>query len=487
MARFGLVLLSLGMGAAASFGCSSLLGDFTTSGLTDSGPPSDGSNGDVISDAAEGGTSDNFVPEGGDGGGVDAVDAEAGPLQSLTCNTWKYPQPFMVANLAAYVGTGAGYYQGVNVFSVDPNTVRVVASRSSVPAIFTVYSVDKTQSPPAVTSVDLPYNGTPGLGQVWSVPRLPGGFGIVTSTTAGGLMTVSLYPFLDAQPITPLPQPIPIAQLPEGTTLQRNIELTQVGPSAYFVAIDAQDTTNNLEIGVATGGQRANPFLVDSLSGLFDPVLVHVGSSMFMFIGIQSAGGAFYQVPDTASAGGARQTIPPLGAFVAFGAVLDAIPGSAPNTTNLAYEEFDFNDAGQFGSATFRASAVANATLPALKAADITFFKAYTDLGSFPATSNGIRFFGDDFVVFGPGQDGNGDPTLWVNFLWMNVNGVVRGDQEGVNGLLSGHGPAITYITGSPSGAFAPQSGAWNVGWAESLTTDAGGYAALFLNELDCN
>jgi hypothetical protein len=348
----------------------------------------------------------------------------------LTCNTWRYAQPFEVASLAAYDGTCGGSYQSASAFSSDANTVRIPAARCNVPDVFTVYSVDKTKSPPAVTSVDLPYVSS---GNTWSVIRLDGGFGMVTSTTTGGLATVVLCPFLDANPISPLPQPVPIAQIDDtSTTYPYVIQVHQVSSSAYFVVTETASTTTPgtfVSTGLAAGGQQANVVQIDTVSGLFTPVMAHVGSSVFIYVAQQSAPASFYQVPDTATAGATRKNVAPLASGSAE-RFLDAVPGSAPNSTNLAYFESDPVDGGQSGAVTFRASPVANATLPSLTAANIAFGQTFTDVGSVPGPLNALSFFGDDFVALGPGEMSNQDPTTWINFLWLNVNGVVRSDQS---------------------------------------------------------
>ncbi|HEY6462765.1 MAG TPA: hypothetical protein VIY73_21495, partial [Polyangiaceae bacterium] len=201
----------------------------------------------------------------------------------------------------------------------------------------------------------------------------------------------------------------------------------------------------------------------------------------------------FYALPDTGTSKGPRTSIQRTQTTAAvIEGFLDAVPGSAANTTNLGYLEVDANEAGTaVGGAFFSTAAVPQATLPGLTIADIAFGRTYTDIGSVPGLSNGGKgFYGDDFVAIGPGLDAQSNPTSWVNFLWLDMHGVVRGEQVGVNGILTGLGARLSQdgvtIVASP-GPRSAQQAAWNVAWIEQDRDDAGlFYDSVFYQELDC-
>jgi hypothetical protein len=478
-------------------GCVSLLGDFSAD---ESGEgPADASGIDTgVGPGAEGGADQN-VPDvhgdtgpvsdsGTDTGNVPEAGGDAGPLPTLSCNAWKTPQPFRFADLHTQTG-GAAAYSGVTAFSAGDHTLRVVAQRSGNPTVFTAYSIDTSVSPPAVTSVDLPSGGA--TIYVQRIVRLDAGFGVVVSkTNAQGYFDLSMYPFPDAKPVTPLPAPVPLATFPEtSSNYLRDVNVLQVGPGAYFFVMLGQQTGFTLEMGLAAGGNAGAPALVDSASQLnqFDGLaMVHANGKVFIYCaGNESTQpAAFYAVPDTAGATSKRTIIPSLGPSTFTPFIGDGVPGSATDTTNLVLQQSDLNDAGQFSDYVFRFAPVANASLPTLASSAIGFGTTYTDFASLPGGN--ARLFGDELVAIGQGQDANGDPTKWFNFLWMNASGVVRGTRGGVGALLPDRATLISSISAAP-GPIARQTAAWNVVWAEYDPQDGGtGYGALYMNELDC-
>jgi hypothetical protein len=494
-------LLVLSASAAA---CTSLLGDFNTGG------PGGAEEGGTEGGTAEGGPdaapessgADSYAPieASVDSQSLDTsvaeTSAESGiPLVLLKCQTWKYPQPVLVQSLDGMAGSSAGDFLGVKPFPAGATTTRVVAGRYGA-TLFSVYEIDSSHSPPSVAAVDVPYVGMANSAYVVGMPRLMGGFGVVIAyIDTQGFVDVDLYPFRDGSPISPVPAPVRLYQTQQINTSMQAAVL-EVAPSTYFTALSTFGTVNSmyaLQVGLVSGAP-ANMLTIDSSSqnNFGPPVAVHVGSSVFLFV-FGSGGPALYQVADTGTSGGSRQIVSRgAGAgTIITGQFTDSVTGTAPNTTNVGYMELDVNEAGTaFGMAPVLATAVADSKLPTLSLADLSFGKAYTDLASVPGPLNPGRFFGDDFVAIAPGLDSQSNATSWVNFLWLDMHGVVRGDQSGINGLLPGTGSIINQNAasmGATPGPRSAQQAAWNVVWAENDRDDAGmNYNSLFYNELDC-
>jgi hypothetical protein len=371
---------------------------------------------------------------------VAETSAESGiPLVLLNCQTWKYPQPVLVQSLDGMAGSSAGDFLGVKPFPAGATTTRVFAGRYGA-NLFSVYEIDSSHSPPSVVSVDVPYVGTANSAYVVGTPRLMGGFGVVIAyTDTQGFVDVDLYPFRDSSPISPLPAPVRLYQTQEINTNMQAAVL-EVAPSKYFTALSTLGTVNStyaLQVGLVSGAP-ANMVTIDSspqnnFGGL---VITHAGTSVFAFV-LGSGGPALYQVADTGSSGGPRTAVartPGAGTLIT-GQFTDSVAGSMPGTTNVGYMELDVNEAGTaFGVGLVQATAVADSKLPTLSIGDLSFGKSYTDLASVPGPLNPGRFFGDDFVAIAPGLDSQSNATSWVNFLWLDTHGVVRGDQSGVNG-----------------------------------------------------
>jgi hypothetical protein len=500
-------LLLLLVSCSGFVGCTSLLGDFSGN----QGSPGDDS-GAVDSAASDGTTGGDAAPEASpsDAPGQDSPSASGDsglpgdggmPLVPLGCTTWKYPSGVDISDLAslASIGTAESLYNTLTTFSAGPTTPRAVVLRNGYKFLATIDSLDTTKSPPALTTVNIPNASGSGTSQALGVMRLTGGFGVVTGAlNASTQWVMSLYPFLDTNPVSPLPAPIALGTLPGPDSIEGpRVGVAEVSPGNYFIAVFFSASTGNqnfFAIGIASGGTPAQLTVVDtSTSPTFtSPVLVHAGSSIYAYVPPLSGGaGAFYQEPDTAGPGGTgRTTIPGLatGSELAFSQVVDGVLGSTSGTTNLGYQEVQATDGGAALAAyVFRASPVPNASLATLTAADIPSGISITDLASVPlASGSGGTLFGDDFVVLGTGQDGSGNATGWVNFLWLDVHGVVRGNQTGLNGLLPGVGPSLGTIGAAP-GVRTAQQAAWHVLWTQQVRNDAGqGYGVLNYNELDC-
>ncbi|HEY8091441.1 MAG TPA: hypothetical protein VIF09_26435 [Polyangiaceae bacterium] len=495
--------------ATVALSCSSLLGDFSSGpgggsgeggagegGGDDGGPGSDGRSPDGASTDSPAG--DSPGSESGADAPTDSGDGGL-PLVTLKCTGTKPPQPFLVKSLDGNAGSSSGDFSwGVAAFPTGPTSTRLVAGRFGTD-VFSVYELDTSTSPPTVKSLDVPVAASvASSSEVISwVGRLQSGFGVAVSyKDTQGFVDLDLYVFRDSTSIATAPTPV---RLYSTQNIASGVpsSILEVGPQEYFATAVVLNTTNSVNAllaGLSTGGAQANMATVDTSSGNAFGGLVSVqsGSNVYVYV-VGSTGPAFYALADTGTNNGPRTSIARAGSGAAITeSFVDAVPGSAPATTNLAYLELDANEAGTaLAGAFFSAASVPQSKLSTLTIADIAFGRTYTDLGSVPGLSNGgMGFYGDDFVAIGPGLDTQSNPTSWVNFLWLDMHGVVRGEQVGVNGILAGLGAKLSQngrtIVASP-GPRSAQQAAWNVAWIEQDRDDAGlFYNALEYQELDC-
>lgn len=498
--------------ATTAVACTALLGDFNqgSGGASAEGGPGGegGAGGDATNDghASEGGSSDatggeSSTAEGGADSPVDSVTDTGIPLVPLKCTSTKLAQPFVVNSLDGNAGTSLGDYNwGVAAFSAGATTTRLVAGRQS-PNVFSVYELDTSATPPTVKSLDVPVNANAsaqGETIAW-VGRLQAGFGVaVAYQDKQGFVDLDLYAFPTSGSIASAPSPVSLYRT-QGIDSGITASILEVAPQEYFVTAVVTNSTSlalALLAGLSTGGSQANMLTIDTSTGgnnFGDLVSVESGSQVYVYV-LGQTGPAFYSLANTGTSTGPRTSIAraPGPGPVILESFIDAVPGSAPNTTNLAHLEVDANEASTaVGGAFFATGAVPQSELPTLTIADIAFGRSYSDIGSVPGLSNGgMGFYGDDFVAIGPGLDTQSNPTSWVNFVWLDMHGVVRGEQVGVNGIFQGLGSKLSQdgrtIVASP-GPRSAQQAAWNVAWIESDRDDAGLiYNEIAYDELDC-
>jgi hypothetical protein len=500
-------------------GCATILGDFSGggSGAAGEGGSQDGADdgaadtagdqGALRADASDASAGQDVVA--GDGTAADsatrdaAVDSAAqadaargdasdgssdsegaAPLGTLTCDQWALATPFIVENRNGLSPSG---YSNLTAFDASPTTTRVVGTLGGA-AVFVVHSIDSSAATPVVTSISLAGSGT-----VVATTRVAGGFGVVVQTPTSATATnLSLYVFRDAAPVTPLPAPVPLATLQSTVPSALGAVVVELGAGIYYVALTSQDSSASLyalSTGIATGGAAANVTTVDT-SGSNDfqvPAAVHAGATIYLFVSSHLGQSGLYALPDSGTTSGVSRTaVPGLGlGQVFFGGIVDGVPGSASGRTNLAYLEEDANDAAALGAIAYRAAPVDNAQLSTITASQIAYGKTYTDPAVGPFSPN-ARLFGDDFVAMAPGLTTSGNMTAWANFLWLDVNGVVRGERSGaVQGLLPGRGIYIRRMSLAP-GPRSPTTAAWNVGWSE-YDPDASNSDTLKFNTLQCH
>ena len=469
-------------------GCASILGDFDAPRVDDGGTGGDGGGVDATSDTSssggEGGPPDGATNDGPgprDTGGTETTP----PLGPLTCDTFAPATPFVVGKRN---GQNPISYGDVTAFPAGPTTTRLVTSINGTP-LSTIYSIDSSGAIPTVTSADIP-----GPGNVIATMRITGGFGVIVQTpVAPSGATVSLYKFLDASPVTPLPTPVKLATLSGITANQTHAAAVELGAGVYWLALTTVVTTPaiyGLYVGVATGGATANLTAVETSSkeDYQLPVAVHVGSTVYLYVNNKSGATGFWPLPDSGSAGGVvRKEVAglALGALF-FGGILDGVASGTAGKTNLAYLEEDANDAGNaLGSLVYRAAPVDDTQLPTLGASMITFGRTYTDPAVAPFSSS-ARFFGDDFAIIAPGLLSGGGTTSWVNFLWLDAKGIVRGERSGaVQGLLAGVATNVERMTLAP-GVRGATAATWNVAWTQ-FDPAAGNADTLYFDTLKCH
>ena len=479
------------LGMAPSVGLASCLGaapsesgnahdaSLETSASSDGGkaPPESGATGDGAATVQADATT-------GEAGAMDAGDGAADvdvaiPLVTLTCSdtSWVYAQPIDLGPQASLLWTS----------NASPTTVRIAASDLSMNPIFTVYSIDTSTTPPAVTSLVIP-NADAALMNTGPGIRLSNGFAVPVEVFGTGT-DIGLYSFADSTPLPAQPPSLSVIASVNGQMIQQQVVL-QVGASQYFTAIPTYEgSTFGISAGVAVGGQLATLIPVDSSTtgGFGLQIAVLAGSNVSLFATKYPGPSlGYYPIPATVSTAGAFQALAPLQTAGTDQEMLDAVPGSATDTTNLAYQESDVIDGGYVSRVVV--DQVANSALAPLQLSSLvgstSFDQSFVDPATFPCNGR-ARFFGDDFVYLGSGCVGDGH-TQWVNFIWYDVHGVVRASQTGLSGILQGQGYALETIAASP-GPRTPTSAAWNIIWIEQVENDAGvDVSEMYFNQLVC-
>jgi hypothetical protein len=351
----------------------------------------------------------------------------------------------------------------------------------------TVTTADMSANPPTLVSQDVPLPNPPQPGSIVHFARLQAGLGVLVKTptpSAPNETSLFLYVLPDATPSV-APTPLEVARTSNVTAAV----LLELAPSTYFVALNqANDpfTQFTLSGGIAGGGQRVVDFTtIDTNPSTaflpFTPILA--GSDLYLFA--NGARFGYYKLPPTASAASALQPAAPLHAGASGESLLDAV-ANGPDTTNLAFLEEDPVDGGYVN--TFITGAFSNAGLASFSLADAgvpPLVQEYDDPGAYPcAGTSGL--FGNDFVAIGSGCVGRGH-TSWQNFIWLDMHGVVRASQTGVQGILQGQGETINTIGVSP-GPRGSTTATWNVAFEKALLDDAGtSYNAVLLNALECH
>ncbi len=242
--------------AVCGVGCTSLLGDYTSSDVSG---PNDGGIGDGAFDATKAmadGSSAADSSQPADGAitdtGANAADGSVGPL---SCTAWRYASPIVLETLSAGTRRISG---DLRVFALPTNEqVRIVAGKSAgFP--FTVYTVDSSQTAPVVAVLNAPVTGNQSftIGHRGPISAAP----FITLATygkpAGGTGTFYAYSVPDTMAATgPLPSAFPIYN----ESLQApNVDQTTLLPfstTEIFTSITVPSgapATYSLGVGIAT-------------------------------------------------------------------------------------------------------------------------------------------------------------------------------------------------------------------------------------------
>jgi hypothetical protein len=507
-------------------GCSSLLGDFTvgpgtgeeggTGGGLDAGgasdaPPVEGGGRDAGPDATVDGAAD-------DGGMVDGEVADApsdGPPAPLNCGTWVYPAPIVLET----VSTGTRLTVGAPLIYPIPVTggtnVRVVVGKNG-PVPFTVYSLDRSVTPPSVTTIAPPTsyfasysaNGhrSPGKDATYTV--------VLAYTRSSPMVSATYEAYVIQDSLAnagPIPSPFPAYSLTPVQATPTALHVLPLAPNDVFTAVEnpvtsGGVTTYDLGVGIATPSTLASPLFPVSSSlnsdDFTEMALFNNNTNNTVYVYAEndpsSPGMSAWTVPDALMADGAAPT------KRAIGAISASMPSIAENTTqsaaDIAYTEANLNGAFTTGE-TFRAGTIpyASATpdLDTWVSTDLPIVKGYGSAGQgsvFDAPlglSDGSHWYNDNIMLVGPGLRNNADASnggvpYGLNYLWMDANGNLRAEGQGNNRLLPELGDftgvATTALQIGPDGKTAH----FAIVWVEQKTDDAGAYSVVSYNELSC-
>jgi hypothetical protein len=519
----------LAVGALASAGCASLLGDFEARDAGDGGaivltPDA------AITEAGRG--PEAATPEGAPTGGGDAG-------APLSCATWRYPEPIVLEALDA----GNRRVTGTLAIASGPGAqVRILAGKSTTGVAFSAYTVETSGSGDAMGPAD----GSDAGDETPVVARLDapvvagsefagwarGGGSLAPATTVlayapageGGVLgAFSAYELPDSLAAAgPLPAPYTVfsetALIPEVDAI-RVLPLdppdgdASAAPSVFVAvtypstsATDANAAEYTLGVGVATAGGGAPATLAPlatgtDLSALNDPRLFRAGDDVYVFgsSGASSAGLSVWAVGDDGGVPG------PSTPHVVWAGMAGHIDGIAANGSTGAADialDQELGIGGYVTTINYFVSVVPYADLaswtasgegaadgapaPALTAVD-NFTNVFTAPDGIPC---GSVWSSDNLMLLGPGlapaddADGGGAPVSGMNMIWFDAEGVVRGAQSGSQALLLGR-YGFTNVAASPS-FIGPASARWDVAWVETRTDDAGAYDVVFYDELDC-
>ncbi|HEX8794979.1 MAG TPA: hypothetical protein VF765_28730 [Polyangiaceae bacterium] len=497
--------------ACALAGCTSLLGDFSTQpGASDAGASNDAPQG-PDGTATEGGGGDDGARSdapadvgsdstGGDGGGT----KDGG---TLDCTTWAYTTPIVLETLS----TGTRLVQGpLSIYPVATGSgtnIRVIAGKGNTEA-FSLYSLDRTMSPPAVTTLTAPsyfqssftaFHRGAGAAATYTV--------VVGSVvpTGGVSATYDAWVIQDSLADNgPLPAPFPVYQLTPAQATPLGVHIVPLSPSLLVATVEnpvaGTPPTYTLGAGVATPSAPISTLAPIASSVYADDFtnyqLFHnaVNGQVYVYSenDLSSPGVSAWSLPDTAPADAAAPNKREVGALAAF------VQAIGENTTtsaaDIAYLENTITG-GVITNQSLRVGTVpysnASPDLDTWMSTDLTVARSYSGVGVLDAPFgilSGSRWGQDNIMLLGPGiksaADGGVNPGLAL--LWVNAAGTIRSEERGPNRLLSNlddfSGVAATPITIGPQGKTAR----WAVVWVETKSDDAGKYDVVSYNELTC-
>jgi hypothetical protein len=463
--------------ATLPFGCTSILGDFSTgSGGGTEGGTADGAP-DATNDTTTDGTSDGGAEAsdaGGDRGTVEggADAAPDGPPPVLTCDTWRYGTPIQVVSLEGVDGgqrtlaaqpivlPGDSQDTTVVVVSPPPNDFQVYAVSMSMASVQHV-----TQSTPH-GSIDSFFTTEDGVAVI--TPDTMGGADLVATDIPATIMGNGMVP--SGTELTPFPGFSFLTswgqQLAVGSYAYAYSNSPSSGQYGLYAGLSGSDA------GAVTITTSANRSTVDS------PELVNANGQSFIFVGGDGSSGSGpteYVVPDDSSAmiQGPR-TITSTGSDVAL--MLGVGPNSSPSRVNLAFA--DGNLSTQV--VTLRIGSLDVSQANSFSTASLPMGETFTTLADLP-TNGSPHWQGDDFLAIGQGQGAAG-----ANFLWVDVDGNTRGVAYGANAILTTD-TNLSQINVSFSSQVPSVPAAFDVTWSDRLSDGSGEYDVVYVNQLQCH
>lgn len=512
-------LVALGAlgGLAALGGCTAMLGDFSTAsvgsegGSEGGGPSPDATVPDGGAPETGGGdsTGETSAEAGGDDGGVTDASGERsdGGSETLDCTTWVYPTPIVLETLTGTLRQVQGALAIYTYNAGGMTDVRVIAGKGDQNA-FTLYSLDRTQNPPAPTALTSPtYFGS----TFATMRRGPGSaatYGIVVGSVRASATDPAVYEawlIQDSMAAAgPLPAPYPIYPLTSAQATPTSIHILPLATNEVFTAVESPvtgtPTTYSLGAGVATQSAPlsnlapvASSIHSDDFTNLelFNDA---VNDEVYFFSenDLSSPGLSAWSIPNTAPPDAAAPTKRSVGALAAF------VQAIGENTTtsaaDIAYVESNVVS-GVTSAMTLRVGAISYAgAMPDLdtwQSTDLTVARTYTGMGTLDSPFGslcGSRWVQDNIMLLGSGlksaADGGVNPGLAL--LWVSSNGSVRSEARGPNRLLSNLDDFSGVSAAPISIAADGKSARWAVAWVETKTDDAGKYDVISYDELTC-
>jgi hypothetical protein len=495
--------IGISVGACVTaVGCTSLLGDYTSSGVAGG---TDGGVGDGAFDAPAidgSGPGDSSQPE------TTTIADAAGDVSStasslLACTTWRYTSPLVLETLS----TGNRTVQGdLRVFALPNEQVRVIAGKTSgVP--FTVYTVDSSQDPPVVSPpLNAPATGSQSFTTAHRGGELSTSPYIVIASygkPAVGTGTYYGYALPDTMPATgPIPSDFPIY---EETIQTPNVDGVAIFPFsmtqifAGMTVPSGTPATYSLGVGVATSTTPLTPTMLATAAASANEddvgrsTLFHANGNVYIYDenDESSPGLSTWTVPDTAqiATGPMKRSIEAPNPAIIGENVGDTTNPSA----NVVYEETTVVNSFTT-TATFRAGTIPYAA-PDSGGPDLDTWTS-TDLAKVDISTNvyttpiGINtnpvWVNDNIMLLGPGlKNGNTDFVMpGLNAVWFDSTGKLKSVQTGSNNLLSNLDD-FTNASATPI-SIGTTTAKWAIAFVETKTDDAGTYDVVEYNELDC-
>ncbi|MGO9836956.1 MAG: hypothetical protein ACLP1X_22395 [Polyangiaceae bacterium] len=494
------------VGASATVvGCTSLLGDYTSSGV---GGGSDGGLGDGTFDATQAadgpGPGDSSQPE--TTTMADATGDSSTASSLLACNTWRYTSPLVLETLSSGNRTVQG---DIRVFVLPNGQVRIIAGKTSgIP--FTVYTVDSSQDPPVIAPLlNAPATGSQSFVTAHRGSALAASPFIAIATygkPVAGTGTYYGYALPDTMPAAgPIPSDFPLYEETIQAPTVDGVALFPLSMTQIFAGITVPSgtpATYSLGVGVATPTMPLTPatLATAAASANEDDVgrstLFHANGNVYIYDenDESSPGLSTWTVPDTAqvTTGPMKRSIEAPNP-----AIIVSIGENVADTTNpsadVVYEETTVVNSFT-ATATFRAGTIPYAApdgggpdLDTWTSTDLAKIDISTNVYTTPiGISTNPVWVNDNIMLLGPGlKNGNtGFVMPGLNAVWFDSTGKLKSVQTGSNNLLANLDD-FTNASATPI-SIGTTTAKWAIAFVETKTDDAGSYDIVEYNELDC-